>query len=462
MSMKKKYSLFLLLTALLFLTGINSSCSKIKGNSKGHLNFSIDTLVFDTVFTTIGSTTQQFKIYNNENKPVQIDEIELMGGANSPFSINIDGEAKDFIKNITLRANDSLFAFVEVNLNVNSQTLPLIIEDSIRFRTNGVDQYVKLTVWGQDAYFHYKDLNEGTWPNDKPHVIYGYAGVDSSKTLNIQAGTKVYLHKNALLYIYKSTLNINGTLGNEVVFQGDRLESIYQEVEGQYYGIYFHQARASTIDYAIMKNGTSGVHLFGNDASNPGYTLTMTNTRIFNPSRYGVFIYSGAKVKAENCLISRCGTHALLVLEGGDFNFNHCNLVGYGNSQSPAVGISNFYNDYTTGTTNVGSINEGKFYNCIIAGKLGTEMAIDTLQMNGVTLNFDFRSCLIRSETVYNDAFYQNIIWNLNPLFENTAQGDFIYQAISPLNGAGFASSVLNDIFGNPRNNPPDIGAVEL
>ena len=101
--MKKKYSIFLLLTALLFLSGINSSCSKIKGNSKGHLNFSIDTLVFDTVFTTIGSSTQQFKIYNNENKPVQIDEIELMGGANSPFSINIDGEAKDFIKNITLR-----------------------------------------------------------------------------------------------------------------------------------------------------------------------------------------------------------------------------------------------------------------------------------------------------------------------------------------------------------------------
>ena len=82
--------------------------------------------------------------------------------------------------------------------------------------------------------------------------------------------------------------------------------------------------------------------------------------------------------------------------------------------------------------------------------------------MSGVTLNFDFRSCLIRSETVYNDAFYQDIIWNVNPLFENTVQGDFIFQTTSPLNGAGFTSSVLNDIFGNPRNNPPDIGAVEL
>ena len=82
----------------------------------------------------------------------------------------------------------------------------MVVEDSIRFRTNGVDQYVNLAVWGQDAYFHYNDLNEGVWPNDKPHVIYGYAAVDSSKTLTILAGTKVHLHKNSLLYVYKSTL----------------------------------------------------------------------------------------------------------------------------------------------------------------------------------------------------------------------------------------------------------------
>ena len=454
-----------LISILFFIVAVSLSMVSCKKNnllSKKNLSFSVDTLVFDTVFTTIGSTTKQFKIYNKESKMVQIDEIELVGGESSPFRMNVDGLMGTKMTNIKLEGKDSLFVFVEVTLDINSQSLPLIIEDSIRFRTNGKDQYVKLAVWGQDAYFHYKDLNEGTWPNDKPHVIYGYAAVDSAKTLNIQAGTQVHLHKNAIFYVYKSTLNVQGTIDNEVVFQGDRLEQDYQDISGQYYGIYFQEAKPSTIDYAIIKNGTSGVHLFSEDPTNSSYTLTMTNTIIQNQARYGVFIYSGAKVKAENCIISKNGTHALLVLEGGDFNFNHCDLLGYGASPNPAVGISNFFTNYQTATTNVGSINEGVLYNCVVSGSLATEMAIDTIQLAGVTLNFDFKNCLIKSETIQTDSFYQSIIWNNNPLFTDPSIYDFSFLVNSPLNGNGFATSVITDVFGNPRNNPPDIGAIEL
>ena len=454
-----------LISILFFIVAVSLSMVSCKKNnllSKKNLSFSVDTLVFDTVFTTIGSTTKQFKIYNKESKTVQIDEIELVGGESSPFRMNVDGLMGTKMTNIKLEGKDSLFVFVEVTLDINSQSLPLIIEDSIRFRTNGKDQYVKLAVWGQDAYFHYKDLNEGTWPNDKPHVIYGYAAVDSAKTLNIQAGSQVHLHKNAIFYVYKSTLNVQGTIDNEVVFQGDRLEQDYQDISGQYYGIYFQEAKPSTIDYAIIKNGTSGVHLFSEDPTNTGYTLTMTNTIIQNQARYGVFIYSGAKVKAENCIISKNGTHALLVLEGGDFNFNHCDLLGYGASPNPAVGISNFFTNYQTATTNVGSINEGVLYNCVVSGSLATEMAIDTIQLAGVTLNFDFKNCLIKSETIQTDSFYQSIIWNNNPLFTDPSIYDFSFLVNSPLNANGFATSVITDVFGNPRNNPPDIGAIEL
>lgn len=458
----KIFKIFLSVLIIIALYFSTTGCSKKNFYSKNNLTFSIDTLVFDTVFTTIGSTTKSFKIYNPESKTVQIDEVELMGGENSPFRINLDGLIGDNFSNIRIEGNDSLFVFVEVTLNVNNQNSPLIIEDSIRFQTNGKDQYVKLAVWGQDAYFHYKDLNEGIWPNDKPHVIYGYAAIDSAKSLTIQAGTQVHLHKNSLLYVYKSSLNIQGSLGNEVVFQGDRLELDYQDVTGQYYGIYFQEAKPSTIDYAILKNGTSGVHLYSEDPTNTGYTLTMTNTVIQNEARYGVFIYSGAKVKAENCIISKNGTHALLVLEGGDFNFNHCNLLGYGSSQNPAVGISNFYTNYQTATTNVGSINEGVLYNCVLSGNLATELAIDTIQMSGVNLNFDFKHCLIKSEIVQTDAFYQNIFWNNNPLFTDPTIYDFSFSSNSILHGNGIASPVVTDILGNPRNNPPDIGAIEV
>jgi hypothetical protein len=466
-SVKKTGILFLF--SLILIVASLSSCKKPLLLSKGNLEFSVDTLVFDTVFTTIGSTTQQFKIYNPENKALEIEEIELMGGENSPFRMNIDGYMTTSLSNITIEGKDSLFAFVEVTLSTNGQTLPLIIEDSIRFRTNGVDQYVKLAVWGQDAYFHYKDvMATQTWPNDKPHVIYGYAAVDSAETLTIQEDTDIYLHKNAILYVYKGTLDIQGSLGHEVTFQGDRLESLYDDVSGQYYGIYFQEARPSTINYAIIKNGTSGIHLFSRDNSFSGYTLTVTNTTITNNARYGIFIYSGAKVKAENCVIAKNGNHALLVLEGGDFNFNFCNLIGYGESQSatPAVGISNFYNDYANGTQNIGSINEGKIYNSVIYGGQEVELVIDTISDIAINLNFDIRNCLIKRTPTMTDSFLASIFWNNNPLFTSITENDFTFSSGSILkdNGNSILQGFLpTDIAGNPRFGPTvDIGAYEM
>lgn len=466
-SVKKTGILFLFSLALIVAS--LSSCKKPLLLSKGNLTFSVDTLVFDTVFTTIGSTTQQFKIYNPENKAVEIEEIELMGGENSPFRMNIDGYMTTSLSNITIEGKDSLFAFVEVTLSTNGQTLPLIIEDSIRFRTNGVDQYVKLAVWGQDAYFHYKDIMATqTWPNDKPHVIYGFAAVDSAETLTIQEDTDIYLHKNAILYVYKGTLDVQGSLGHEVTFQGDRLEQLYDDVSGQYYGIYFQEARPSTINYAIIKNGTSGIHLFSRDNSFSGYTLTVTNTSITNNARYGIFIYSGAKVKAENCVIAKNGNHALLVLEGGDFNFNFCNLIGFGESQSatPAVGISNFYNDYANGTQNIGSINEGKIYNSVIYGGQEVELVIDTISDIAINLNFDIRNCLIKRTPTMTDSFLATIFWNNNPLFTSITENDFTFSSGSILkdNGNSILQGFLpTDIAGNPRVAPTvDIGAYEM
>jgi len=452
----RKYSFILYITIVSVLF-FNSGCKKTTGLSKANLFFSADTLVFDTVFTTIGSTTKQFKLYNKENKTVNIEEVQLMGGENSPFRINFDGSSGDNFSNIELEGNDSLFVFVEVTLAVNSQTNPMVIQDSIRFRTNGVDQYVQLVVWGQDMYYHYSylgpgenilDTNEGTWPNDKPHLIYGAAFVDEGKTLNIQAGTDIYLHKNALLFVYKGTLNINGTLNNEVTIQGDRLESDYDQVMGQYYGIYFDSARPSTINYAIIKNGTTGIHLFDHNAANSptDYTLTVTNTKISNNANNGILIYSGARVKAENCVISKNGAFGLLVLLGGDFNFNHCDIVGYNSeSQNQAVGVKNYFN--IDGVTNIGSVKEGVLTNCVLYGTQTSEIGFDTIgNTPGVTLDFDIQYCLIKKETIGTDLYYgAGNIWNADPLFNNVSNdlylNDFKFPVNSPLFGA--ANNVL-------------------
>jgi hypothetical protein len=473
--MKTTYILFY--TLLLATIVSFSSCKKPLSFSNGNLSFSADTLVFDTVFTTIGSVTKRLKIYNNSKKTLKIDQIELMGGANSVFRINVDGSPGTVFGEIEMDPEDSLFIFVEVTLDPNNQANPMVIEDQIRFLTNGVNQYVQLAAWGQDAYFHYSyisindlDTNEGTWPNDKPHVIYGGAFIDSAKTLNILAGTKIYLHKNAILYNYKGTLNIYGAYNNEVTFQGDRLDAAYNDVSGQYYGIYFHEARPSTINYAIIKNGSSGIHVFSEDPSNSVYTVTVTNTKILNNASYGIFIYSGAKVKAENCLIAKNGIHAMICLEGGDFNLNHCTLVGYGNGdgQTPAIGIRNYFtrpDNNGIPTTFIGSINEGKIYNSVIYGNYDREYVIDTL--SGATLNFDFRDNHIRSTPIPTDNFFTSNggnTYNSDPVFKSPSIYDFSVFSTSPLIGtANPGTSLTSDIEGKARDPfSPDKGAYEF
>ena len=57
-------------------------------NPTYRLSFSTDTLAFDTVFSTIGSTTRQFMIYNRNNEPLNIESVMLASGEATGFRMN--------------------------------------------------------------------------------------------------------------------------------------------------------------------------------------------------------------------------------------------------------------------------------------------------------------------------------------------------------------------------------------
>ena len=133
-----------------------NSCTKINYTSDPSdvLEFSHDTILFDSVFTTIGSITFPLIVYNPNSNAVLLDELELEGGVESQYRINVngigeneDGSPLTFIEDLTILAGDSIFVFVEVTVDPTNNTSSFIVEDSIRFLTNTVEQKVSLAAY---------------------------------------------------------------------------------------------------------------------------------------------------------------------------------------------------------------------------------------------------------------------------------------------------------------------------
>ena len=460
---------YLSILGLFLIVGFANSCKKPIVYSKDNISFSSDTVIFDTVFTTVGSTSKRLKIYNTNNLPLKVEEIELMGGDNSPFNLNLDGVSGNDFTNVDLPRNDSLFMFVEVTLSVNNGTLPLVVEDSIRFKTNGKNQYVKLVVWGQDAYFHVNEIvsDNEPWLNDKPHVIYGLAavgfpGIDSNLTLNIPAGTQIYAHKRSYLYVYKSEVHINGTLGNEVVFQHDRLEAFYDNNPGQWGGIWFSQALNSTIDYAIVRNAEIGLRV---DTTMGNLTLDVKNTFVDNSQFYNLFLNSGSISEFENSIFGKAGIISAYFFAGGEARFKHCNFVNYwlGSRGGPALAIKNYYE--VDNIIYVRPVLNTSFDNCVAYGNGANEIVVDTLAASPATFDAVFRNCVMLREEdeIYDYANFIDVIWRQDPLFTDKSVNDYTFLEGSSLNNAGnILTGVTTDIAGNTRSSTsPDIGAFE-
>ena len=150
--MKKSFeSIFLIpVFVFFFLSFAFTSCvdeGDYTTSSSVELKFSSDTLSFDTVFTTIGSTTKILMVYNKENQAVKIDRIKLGGGVASYYRLNVDGDTSLVAKDIEIGAKDSLYIFVRLELDYNNQSNPLLVEDSIEFFFNNKHQKVLLVFY---------------------------------------------------------------------------------------------------------------------------------------------------------------------------------------------------------------------------------------------------------------------------------------------------------------------------
>ena len=476
----------LLIFSFLGLLLLGTSCKKDKlledGDAK--LRFSADTLIYDTVFVTLGSVTKNLRVYNDYDQPVKISSIRLASGTN--FRMNVNGLPGKEFRDVEIRAGDSLWIFAEVTVDPNNSLTPYVISDSIVFETNGNIQDVDLVAWGQNARFYVaKKQNPNlppyviidpalnsvtTWDNILPYVVYGgYAVVDSSTTLNIQAGTQIHFSNNAGLWVYKGgTLNVSGTLQNPVVFQGIRREEDYKEEPGQWDRIWINDGGVNTIDYAIIKNGFIGIQTETLFPPALPVSLQVTNTIIKNMSGLGIFSRN-FKISSWNTVVANCGLYNMALTVGGEYEFLHCTLAnfwGFGQRGTPAVYLNNYTTD-AAGNDIPADLVKANFLNSIIYGANDNELVLD--MKNGALSHYQFENCLLKvdNNTPITDTNFVNISVNPAPSFKNIEEGN--YELTSPYaqGNAAFliplTPPVTVDYNGVTRTIPnPDLGAFEF
>lgn len=447
-----------------------SNCKKDKLNldSSSKIQFSNDTILFDTLFTTIGSTTKRFKIYNTLNQKINISNIWLEQGTQSMFRINVDGLAGVNFQNIEIRAKDSLFIFVEVTIDPNSGNTPFIVEDKIKFLTNGNDQQVVLNAWGQDAYFHVDEIitSSTTWSNDKPHVIYNYCAVDSNITLNIPAGTNIYGHNDATLLVYKGALNCNGSLGNPIIFQQDRVEDFIlspaDSVSGQWRGIRFFEPQSSQLDYVEVKNALIGIQI---DTMQFGQFVNLNSIQIHNCS-YAGLLTQGGNVTALNSLFGTAGLYSTFLSIGGDISFDHCTFGNYLSSQRDAAlfVFKNYYEDANE-VINYRPFTNASLTNSIFYGPNDNEIFFDTLSTGFAGVSppvITMANCLIKVEDgVSNTTIFTDCFANTDPEFQDPTYWDFSISSNSFAKEKANNSTTTIDIEGSARSSTASLGCYE-
>ena len=480
---------------------IFSRCHKEKiiTDSTAMLEFSNDSVLFDTVFSTIGSTTQYLRVYNRHDETIVISDVHLQSGSGSQYRFNIDGVDGPIAENIEILPNDSVWLFVEVTVDPGDVNVPFVVEDLLVFNTNGNAQSIVLNAWGRDAYFHGTNIPESAtflengiwftelgcnevWTDDKPHVIYGPVMVLPGCTLTINPGVEVYVHGKSGIWVNGGTLIIGDEFGEMVTFQGDRLEPEFASLPGQWGiqfdipyetgstsevanffrgGIWIQNSPGSSITNCELRNGNMGIWVDSSGTPYDGinFSLRLLNVRILNMAGIGLTTQN-ATVKAQNVLSGNCGEACAYFSLGGCYHVDNCTFANYwagGARTAPAFALNNYYVISQTQTVYDYTFYDTHFRNCIMFGNSAfltdfSEFVVDLYSQTLEEQTYEFRNCLVDANVNVDDdgLHFFEMSNNQGPYLCDPAGQNFRISTNTALMiGQQYDSTPLVDIIGS-------------
>lgn len=460
---------FILLSLTLFT--LFTSCEesdKFSTNPNLKLEFSADTLAFDTVFTTIASPIQEMKILNRNNNSISFESIELLKGNKSGFRINVEGQAGTYFQGVDLLRKDSIYIRVDAKLP-ETVGKNILVTDSICVKWNGNTQYIALGAYGVNVFVWDKMVIDGqrTLTNEKGYYIRESLTVNEKSTLEIQEGVTFYLDKRASINI-NGTIVAKGTIAKPITFRTHRFDFkerniLYDNTPGEWQGITIGANSFNNIFENVRIRGAQKGIDFA--ASTPQIQkATLKNTVIHNNTEFGIKSINN-KIDAINCQISN-SRGSLLNIVGGSYSFLHCTIANYYE-----------WHPRTANSISLAIVEKGikypliqcNFKNSIIVGSAKNEISA-YLEDDS---SFLFDNCIIQASGASSQPQFVNTIWNTNGKFKfndlnSKKRFDYSFELVegSPAIGvanANFAQDAPTDLRGKSRiaDGKPDIGAYE-
>lgn len=301
--------LFFLLSMAVLLLSACSDNDSFSSDSSYRLTFTKDTLLLDTLFTTVPSSTYTFWVYNNSSDGIRITTTRLERGNQSGFRVNVDGTfLNPAASDLEVRKGDSIRVFVELTAHENMSASPKLVEDNLLFSLeSGVEQRVNLRAVTWDA-TKMPDLivtKDMTIDTSIPLILYGKGiQVNENATLTI---------KNTVLFFHDGAgIKVNGKLVAEgCLFRGDRLDRMfpylpYDRVSGQWKGLTI-AAKAKGCE---MKD--SEIHSCDTGLSCDSTTVILNNVVIHNCNGYGLYAHD-SDVTISQCQMTNTLNDCLLL-----------------------------------------------------------------------------------------------------------------------------------------------------
>ncbi|MDR2148825.1 MAG: hypothetical protein LBE91_20485 [Tannerella sp.] len=479
----KRYGFTVFIIYLIFnaLTGCND-IDDYSVSPDHRLSFSTDTLSFDTVFTTIGSMTNYFMVYNRNSKALNIEEIRLASDGASGFRLNVDGRKGEIFNNIPIWERDSLFIAVEVTVNPNAENQPFVIYDSVIFTTNGVRQAVLFEAYGQNVHIFRGETvfdTDTTLTAERPYLVYDSVLIAENVTVNIEEGVSFYMHNGAKWKI-NGAIKAQGTKDKPVIFRGDRLGAFnsfttYDKIWSQWDGIYFgSQSYDNELNYTMIRNGISGLTFYESEPDRK--KITMNNCVLTNMGA-NILYAVNCNMEIINSELSNANNY-LLLLVGGKSRFIHCTITNYMPSITgtsvriyPTLTLSDMLS-FLPGNSEdsrIFPVQEAFFDNCIIDGSMGANSDVKQEVFKGEIqfftdenylygddghFNYRFNHCIIKTKEVISFRF-EGCLFAKSPTYVKSTglnkdrRSDFIYDfhLDSASIGIGQANHSISELY---------------